>query len=194
MASLSRVYIPPSGRMMVFIDGENTVLRYQALRTKGFEPRGDVVHEPDIYVWKKEAISHAGHEIIRATLYTSLVGDNDRMDEVASQIKKCDFNTYSYSYKPNNLTPCIFKKNRKEDKAKGVDIKMTIDILHHLYNDNFDAAYLITGDGDYAPVIDEVIRNGKNVFLAAFSDGLNSRLPFLADKFFDLDQIFFTPS
>ncbi len=182
---------PNAGRMMIFIDGENMVLRYQHLLNKGSNPKTDVVHEHDVYVWKKEAISHEGHEIIRATLYTSLSGDNSRIEHVEREIKQLNFDKYSHSFKPNHLTPCIFKKVRKTDKAKGVDIKLTIDILHHLYNDNFDSAYLITGDGDYIPIIEEVIRNGKNIFLAAFSIGLSKRLPILVDKYIDLDNIFF---
>ena len=34
--------------------------------------------------------------------------------------------------------------------------------------DNIDTVYLIAGDGDYLPIISEVIRMGKQVYLAAF--------------------------
>jgi len=38
---------------------------------------------------------------------------------------------------------------------------------------------LLSGDGDYAPLIDEVSRNGVQVFLSTFSKGFN---PYLRDK------------
>ena len=45
---------------------------------------------------------------------------------------------------------------------------MTVDILSQIYLDNIDTVYLIAGDGDYLPIISEVIRMGKQVYLAAF--------------------------
>ena len=85
----------------------------------------------------------------------------------------------------------IFKKNRKDQKSKGVDIKMVVDILSHSHQNNVDLVYLISGDGDYKPVIEEVIRQGKRVWIAAFSNGLNPSLKLLADNFINLDNVFF---
>jgi len=62
----------------------------------------------------------------------------------------------------------LFSKKKKEAKSKGVDIQMTVDILSQIYLDNIDTVYLIAGDGDYLPIISEVIRMGKQVYLAAF--------------------------
>jgi uncharacterized LabA/DUF88 family protein len=52
--------------------------------------------------------------------------------------------------------------------------------------------YLVTGAGDYIPLIEEVMRNGKQVYLAALSEGLNKALPNSVDKFYNLDDAFFT--
>ena len=68
---------------------------------------------------------------------------------------------------------------------------MTVDILTHVYQNNLDAVYLISGDGDYKPVIETVVRNGKHLYLAAFSSGLNPSLPHLADRFTLLDTYYF---
>ncbi|WP_379978074.1 NYN domain-containing protein [Dokdonia ponticola] len=70
-------------------------------------------------------------------------------------------------------------------------IKMTVDILSHLYNDNFDTLYLVAGDGDYLPLIKEVIRRGKLVYLAFFSRGLNKELLNHVDKYICLDEVYF---
>ena len=76
-------------------------------------------------------------------------------------------------------------------KTKGVDIQLTVDVLTHVHNNNIDAVYLFSGDGDYEPLVREVHANGKQVYLAAFSDGLNQGFTYLADLFIGLDRYFF---
>ena len=53
----------------------------------------------------------------------------------------------------------------------------------------WDAAssLLMSGDGDYEPLIEEVLRNGVQVFLSAFSHGLNPRLRDIVDVMYELD-------
>lgn len=47
-----------------------------------------------------------------------------------------------------------------------------------------------SADGDYLPLIQEIMRQGKQVNLGAFSSGLNPQLPVAVDNFYDLDEIF----
>ena len=71
---------------------------------------------------------------------------------------------------------------------------MTVDILTNSYQDNIDTVFLIAGDGDYIPLIEEVQRLGKQVFVAALSSGLSPALKTKADIFRDLDGYYFKPS
>jgi uncharacterized LabA/DUF88 family protein len=57
-----------------------------------------------------------------------------------------------------------------------------VDSLTLAFNNGIDIAFLITGDGDYVPLIEALMRAGKRVYLAALSDGLNSRLPNIVNK------------
>jgi uncharacterized LabA/DUF88 family protein len=68
---------------------------------------------------------------------------------------------------------------------------MCTDILTHVHRDHVDRVLFISGDGDYLPLIDEVIHSGKNVDVAALSSGLNTELRRRADHFIDLDHRFF---
>ena len=43
-----------------------------------------------------------------------------------------------------------------------------IDMLSNAYNDNFDVAVLVAGDGDYIPLISEIKRLGKVIYLVFF--------------------------
>ena len=153
-----------------------------------------ISHKPDVYLWSPYI--HLPHdcELIRAYYYTSATGDENTINSINEEIKtiRPAFETRRLGINSTyNLYPEVFKKPQKNRKSKGVDIKMTVDILSHSHQNNFDLAYLISGDGDYKPVIEEVIRQGKRVWIAAFSNGLNPSLKLLADNFINLDNVFF---
>ena len=188
--------MPALGRMMVFVDGENIVFRYQQMLAEGREPDERVVHEPDTYVWMPGCVRPGLNQVIRATYYTYVSGSEERSKEVSQKIKEMEFNQYSVpgqnapSRLLRNLHPCVFRKI-KGKKAKGVDIQMTVDILTNVYQNNLDTVYLISGDGDYRPVIQEAMRFGKQVVVAAFSSGLNEELRYIADQFVNIDGNYF---
>ncbi|MEJ1463347.1 MAG: NYN domain-containing protein [Candidatus Sedimenticola sp. (ex Thyasira tokunagai)] len=196
------VVMPSLGRMMVFVDGENLVQRFQAMVSEGYGLREDarIAHEKDIYVWSPHLTVKPGlNLVVRANYYTYAFGDETRVQEIKDELKKLQSGQYRdpriqwVGGAPlNNLYPVVFKKERSK-KAKGVDIQLTVDILSNVYKDNLDSIYLVSGDGDYKPVLEEAIRHGKHVYVAALSSGLNIELRNCADQFIDLDQRYFKP-
>jgi uncharacterized LabA/DUF88 family protein len=90
------------------------------------------------------------------------------------------------------MCPRVFKKPSNSKKAKLVDISICIDALRHSNNRDVDAIFLLSGDSDYMPLIKEVMRNGTQVWLGAFSSGLSRKLRPLVDQFIDLDPLFFS--
>ena len=198
MAS-EHVSLPSLGRMMVFVDGENLVFRYQAMLEEGREPRGEVNHEKNTYVWQPNTVRPGLNHVIRAWYYTYAVGDDIKASEITEKIKSLNYSQYSDPRASivtgkllRNLYPKVFRKTRGK-KAKGVDIQLTIDILSNVYMNNVDSIFLVSGDGDYRPVVEEAIRHGKNVYVAALSSGLNNDLKNAADRFIDLDGQYFKP-
>lgn len=173
--------VPSFGRMMVFVDGENITMRYQAMLLKGYVPRKEVVHHPDIFVWTPHTILPEQHTVLRATYYTYAVGDDVFLNSIRDKLKSLSFNRAYLSRLPNNVYPRVSKKEKKTIKGKGVDIQMTVDILTHVYQNNLETVYLVSGDGDYKPLIETVVRSGKQIYIAAFSDGLNASLKHTAD-------------
>lgn len=119
--------MPNFGRMFVFVDGENSVIRFKAILKDGKEKRDEVKYEPDVYVWSAASVQPDLHEVIRATYYTYAVGDSVYIDKMKEQLKSLTFNKNHYSRKPNHLFPRVFKKEKKTAKGKGVDIQMTVD-------------------------------------------------------------------
>ena len=180
-------------RMMTFIDGENLVMRYQYLLKQGRTPKPnpEMKYLQDVYVWHPGSFSPKTDHVIRATYYTYVVGDDAKVTDVEDAIKEFGFQAKRGIQRVFNLYPKVFKKPKKSVSGKGVDIQMTVDILTHTYQNNVDAIYLLSGDGDYAPLINEVIRMGKQVYVAAFSSGLNPKLKTVADEFTLLDDVYF---
>ena len=195
----------PLGRIMAFIDGENIVFRYQEMRDKeNLKPyeRLDIKYEKDVFVWRPTTIKAGLNVVNRVMYYTYTTGDDQHISNITQKIKGLIFLQYnphnpsSPAYKstyPNNITPKVFKKKSRNQKVKGVDIQMTVDILTNVYQGNLDIVYLVSGDGDYIPVIKEVIRMGKHVYVAAFSSGLNQELVNIADRFINLETEYFNP-
>lgn len=109
---------------------------------------------------------------VRAYYYTSVAGDDMKIRNVKEALRYLRFD------------PQVFKKSPRQQKSKGVDITATKDMLRHAYANNYDGTALIAGDGDYIPLVDEVKRRGKNVFVAFFATpslGLNREIALVAD-------------
>ena len=188
--------MPLLGRMMAFIDGENMVARYQAMLDSGRVPDSRVKHQRDVYVWTPGVIWPGLNVVIRATYYTYVVGKEESALGASEAIRAMTFQQYSVPGQHatarliNTLTPRVFTK-LKNRSGKGVDIQMTVDILSNIYQGNVDSVFLVSGDGDYEPVLAECRRMGKQVYVAALSSGLSPKLRLSADHFIDLDGHFF---
>jgi len=74
-------------RLMVFADGENMVFNYQStLKNNARKPSLGVVHVDDTYVWHPHSFDFSGYEVIRFIYYTFSVGNDDKIEEIKSQI------------------------------------------------------------------------------------------------------------
>jgi len=182
------LFARPTRRMMIFADGENLVFRFQEMIKQGFVQHDGVLHRQDSYVWTS-GFSHLAlqHEILRATYYTYAIGDAAKMSQVKAELQQLTFLKHMASRLPNNLTPHVFKKENRSRSGKGVDIQLCVDVLTHVYRKNVDSVLLLSGDGDYVPLLQEVRRAGVLVYLSAFSSGFNPVLREHADDVYELD-------
>jgi uncharacterized LabA/DUF88 family protein len=187
------VFTPLSGHhlrsWMLFVDGENLTMRAQALTKDGkFVLDQGNLYLPDTYVWmprygpdfvSRLSLADLQERVLRAYYYTSVVGDDEKLNEVRQALWQLGFH------------PEVFKKAKSSHKAKGVDIALTKDLLSHAFRNNFEVAVLIAGDGDYVPLVEEVKRLGKLVYIVFFAEGgTNSSLRLAADMFYDIGTIF----
>lgn len=182
-------------RVMTFIDGEDLCIRGQDwLNSQSVQLVEGRFYVKDAFLWTsfpsiygipKELLGEipsigasAGNQIIRSSYYTSVFGDETKVANVRKRIWDC------------GLQPTVFKKIRKESKAKGVDIALTKDMLTHPFMDNYDTGVLVAADGDYVPLVEEVKRLGKRVILQFLQSGLSDELRLACDTFVDVSQGF----
>lgn len=183
-------------KTIAFVDGENLVWRYQAMLTEGRKPKAGVVHIPDVFVWIDTVFNWSIFDLRRVAYYSSMVGDATRLQETEKQIANTQ---YSYSHEMDEqmpkanfqVVPHLFKKDKQSRKTRMVDIQIIIDVMRHTFSQSYDVIYLFSGDGDYLPLIEEVMRQGKQVYISAFSSGLNEKLISRVDMFTPLDEDFF---
>jgi len=184
-------------KTMIFADGENLVMRYQDMVAAGRKPKSTVKHIQDSFVWSPKITLWSCFDVQRVNYYTSVVGDDQKIHQMSDSISQVG---YSFTYDPDpeipeasaQIVPLVFKKDRQSRKTRNVDIQIIIDVMRHAISHDIEIVYLLTGDGDYLPLIHEVMRHGKQVYLSAFSSGLHPRLRSSVDLFSSLDDDFFT--
>ena len=188
-------------RVMFFIDGENLVCRYQDMLKNGYEPNPAILHEENVYVWHSDVIRANVGNIIRVNYYTSAQATEEKIYSLTEDIKKIE---YHYQGPPvgtggswggihhedfiGHIVPHIFKKKEKEARSRLVDISITIDMLHYASLQMLDAVYLISGDGDFIPLIKEVMRRGVRVHIMSLSSGRNPKLLISGDEYECIDS------
>jgi uncharacterized LabA/DUF88 family protein len=180
---------------ILFVDGENLTIRYQALLKEGRVAKPSVVHIPDVYVWQPDLSSSGiiGTDVLRINYYTSLVGDDGLLAETEARIAGQRYRGHGDLYKGCQIYPRVYKKPARSNKSRLVDINITIDVMRHCYGRGIDVIWLFSGDGDFVALVEEAARSGTKVGVAAFSSGLEKRLSRTADDFFSLDELYFQP-
>jgi uncharacterized LabA/DUF88 family protein len=72
---------------------------------------------------------------------------------------------------------------------KAVDVFLAVDLVTMAINDVYDAAYLLSADGDYTPAVAEVRNLGKKVYAASPMSG--AQLARAVNSFIHLDAAWF---
>jgi len=74
---------------------------------------------------------------------------------------------------------------------KGIDIMLATDLLHFAWNDLYDVAILVSGDGDFAYALQAAKNMGKHVEVAYFERNVSKDLLEVADNRHLMDRDFF---
>jgi uncharacterized LabA/DUF88 family protein len=167
---------------MLFIDGENLAIRWK--NQLGDRPVPDhVKYRHDIFVWTDllNMTRHLHCNIIRRHYYTSSRGDETDRSAIVDELKAIGIES-----------PYVYHR-QKAKNSKRVDIKLSVDMLTHAYQNNYDVAVLIAGDEDYVPLVEAVKNAGRRVFVWFVKDGLSPHIERSADYFYDLELALCNP-
>ena len=72
---------------------------------------------------------------------------------------------------------------------KGTDVAIVVEALSLAYDNAYDTALLVSGDGDYVELFEELKRRGKHVECAMFRNQSSGILIEHADMFHNLDEL-----
>lgn len=87
------------------------------------------------------------------------------------------------------ITLRLKELNNKYPTQKGVDIFLASDMISLAYEDAYDVAIILSGDGDYTALIDLVKSKGKRVWVLSFAKSLSNSLRECADKVLIIDNM-----
>jgi uncharacterized LabA/DUF88 family protein len=164
-------------RVMVFIDGSNL---YHVLDQNC--SRHDVQFD-------KFAKKLANGRSVRRIYYYNIRQESDRNDGRVDQDRFLH-SLYDTPYVEVRLG--IAKQRRDHVVEKGVDVMLATDLVVRAYQDQYDTAILVSGDGDFYPAIQAVKDRGKQVEVAAFDSNISAEAARVADLHVKLNETFFT--
>ena len=180
----------PNETVQVFIDQSNL---YKAIE-KAYPG-----HRLD---YKKLAMKLvAERKLLRINIYISTLNSewdpepSRAQQEFISALRHLPFVTvktrplrYKRITKYDNKTGTDIFLRMKRDREKGIDILLATDMLSQAYVSGYESMILVSGDGDYAPVLEEIKAMGKRVENAFLEESRSNALRSVSDIFIDLDK------
>jgi len=87
-----------------------------------------------------------------------------------------------------NMRKTINKDGKPEFTVKGDDIYLATDMVSFAYENKYDIAILVSGDGDFVPAIKRIQKLGKNVENAFFNVSSSNFLKNVCNSSICLDE------
>lgn len=167
-------------RVMVFIDGSNL---YHTMRANHSGVKLD-------FAKLATAVVGPNRELIRVYYYNAPVNQSEvpimyaKQQKFFNMIERLDY----YELRRGKLV-----KDHKTGKVreKGVDVRLSLDMLAYASEDLYDVAVLISGDADMVVAVKYVKNHGKHVELAfPQSSARSDELMSVCDKYQPFDNAF----
>ena len=163
-------------RVMVFIDGSNL---YHVLNQH--------FSRNDIKFGKFAEKLSGDRELVRTYYYNIKQESNGKGVEEQEKFLSA---LYEIPYLEVKLG--IVKQRGDAMVEKGVDMMIGVDILKNAYEDLYDSAILVSGDGDFYPALQAAKDQGKHVEIAAFDTNISPETARIADLHIKLNKTFFS--
>jgi uncharacterized LabA/DUF88 family protein len=187
---------------LIFVDGENLVLRYQDMLKGGRKPAPGNIHIPDCFIWNQRILDAHLWNLKRVSYYTSACGDDDMIRSLREKIAATTFtcrlgvapgfgNSSTNTMRSGQIIPFVRKKPSRSKKESICDIAIAVDVMRACYRDQARVIWVFTGDGDFLPLFTEIVHSGKVAYASAVTSGCNEELRCVVDEFLPLDKYLF---
>lgn len=165
-------------RVMVFIDGNNL---FHEL--KGHFGRSDID-------FAKFCRRLAGDRTLVRTYYYNAPVDKEREPDRHARQDRFFRSLQRLPYFELRFGRLVyFDWPRQSPIEKGVDVKLSTDMLVHAFRNSYDTAVLVSGDTDYSPALQAIKDQGKHVEVVLFGDRQTSlELREISDRTIDVDK------
>jgi uncharacterized LabA/DUF88 family protein len=165
---------------MIFIDGSNF---YYGLKAEAGKT------ELDLEKFGRTLCTDR-RQLTRIYYYNAPLDQNQNPERYKSQQKWFDKvrNTPNTTLVLAKMKKRHNKDGKMEYYVKGDDIHIAVDMLKLAYNDAYDTAILVSGDGDFYPAIRAVKEKGKKVENAYFASNRSSLLGQECDRSVNIIQ------
>lgn len=161
-------------RVAIFIDGSNL---YHGLR--------DQIGKTNLDFQKFGELLCKGRKLIRTYYYNAPLKQQYDREKYQSQQRFFE-RLKRTPYVSLKLGRLIYHQGAPVAE-KGVDIKIAVDMLRYAYEDTYDVAILVSGDGDFEDAIEAVKDRGKHVELAYFTNAARQLID-ACDVFIQLNK------
>jgi len=148
-------------KIIIFIDNSNLFHSFQKLK-----------FYCDYKKLKKVIASD--RKIVFANLYTGIMYPVKDKDKAwLSKLGHLGYNVITRAIK-------VAPDGRKSEKR--IDVLMSVDIISAVFEEEFDKIVLVSGDGDFVPVVKKVKELGKKIEIWSFRKLLSENLKMEAGK------------
>ena len=169
-----------NAKVMVFLDGSNLFWgrRY-------YNKANNTNLKIDYVKLTQHAV--AGRPFVRAIYYcsTPVPLTNPSQRAFIDYLRKSNIQVVEKELK-TRADPATGKQRTFE---KGVDVALATDLLGMAWENAFDVAILVSGDGDYVGAVEKVMSKGKNVEVVSFRGSCSPDLKKAAIKTTYIDDI-----
>jgi uncharacterized LabA/DUF88 family protein len=203
-------------RAVVFIDGNNWFhglcnagveergrLDYRKISEKLLGPREWIgtryyigqlnqKHNATLYAQQRSFLARLTSTDPRISVHFGRIEPRIASNEAANELRKY-LETVNGTIDPAIFSDLSDIAARHTDATvfveKAVDVFLAIDLVTLAINDEYDAAYVLTADGDYTPAVDAVRKLDKKVYAASCLNG--ARLAQAVNSFIRLPSSWF---
>jgi uncharacterized LabA/DUF88 family protein len=160
-------------RIGVFYDGTffTKAQRYFWGRDYGWLSFPEFHRLLEVYIRTKEQ-GHSAYKVVYSAWFQGLYKESDASEKNLRDDRRKHLDQLHAGMEIKNVP---MSESKKE---KGIDVYMAVETLQIGLDDKIDVAVLITGDGDFVPLVRALMKNGIRVVIAHFkyqdSDGNDS--------------------